>query len=320
MIKEQDRQVYDRARDFVYRNARPLDIARWRYHFESGSRQEVLTALSAYQNKDGGFGHGLEEDCMNPYSSPMQTWRATVVLREIGGLHNSDPMVRSMLHYLEHTPDFDGERWNHVTATNNDYPHASWWTYPQEPWRQESERYLFDNRYNPTASLAGFVLRYAGTDSDFGKKALRIAKDAVEALFLIGDPRDMHVLSCFIQLHEDIMAAGLAGRFEMDRLTALLRELTARTITQDYETWETNYVCKPSQFLQNRESFFYEDISKAAQYECDFINQTQMPDGGYRVNWDWEAYPDAWAVSKNWWRAEITVNNMIYLDGVREEG
>lgn len=47
------------ARNFVYRNARPLELARWKYLFEGGSREEVLTALASYQNDDGGFGLSL---------------------------------------------------------------------------------------------------------------------------------------------------------------------------------------------------------------------------------------------------------------------
>jgi hypothetical protein len=54
--------TYDRARAFIYRNARPLDIARFQYHFENGSKDAVLTALAAYQNEDGGFGHALGPD------------------------------------------------------------------------------------------------------------------------------------------------------------------------------------------------------------------------------------------------------------------
>lgn len=319
-MREQDREVFEKARKFVYRNARLLDVARWRYHFEQGSAQEVTAALSVYQNEDGGFGHGLEEDCMNPNSSPMQVWRATVALREIGGLHNTDPMIREMLRYLEQTPDFDGKKWSNVIATNNDYPHAPWWTYPREPWRQETDDHLFGSRYNPTASLAGFVLRYAGAECAFGKTALRIAKEAVEDLFRIGDPQDMNVLSCFIQLREDIIGAGLSECFEMERLTALLQELVSAAITKDVSIWENSYVCKPSQFFQERESIFYEKNREMAQYECEFIRKTQMQDGGYTVTWDWEEYPQAWAVSKNWWRAEITVNNMIFLDNMTKEG
>ena len=50
---------FERARRFIFRNARPLDFARWRFAFEGGSREDVLAALAAYQNGDGGFGHGL---------------------------------------------------------------------------------------------------------------------------------------------------------------------------------------------------------------------------------------------------------------------
>lgn len=54
--------TFEKARSFIYHNARPLDIARWQYHFEGGSNEAVLTALAAYQNEDGGFGHALEAD------------------------------------------------------------------------------------------------------------------------------------------------------------------------------------------------------------------------------------------------------------------
>lgn len=319
-MREQDREVFERARRFVYRNARPLDLARWKYHFENGSGQDIIDALSAYQNEDGGFGHGLEEDNMNPHSIPMQAWRATVALREIDGLHKSEPIIEKPLDYLEHTPEFDGEKWSYVTASNNDWPHAPWWTYPHAPWYQGTESEKFCIRYNPTASLAGFILRYAEADSGFWNKAFAIAKEAVDALFQMGDPQDMHVLACFVQLHEDIGKAGLTGRFDMERLTALLQELVAGTVTQDISKWETEYICRPSQFFCDKECPFYEKNREAAQYECEFIRKTQMPDGGYGVTWSWDAYPDAWAVSKNWWRAEITVNNMIYLNNMTKEG
>ena len=318
-MREQDREVFERARRFVYRNARPLDLARWKYHFENGSEQEVLAALSAYQNEDGGFGHGLEEDNMKPHSIPMQAWRATVALRELEGLHKSEAIVQKLLGYLARTSEFDGEKWSYVVASNNDFPHASWWTYSHASWYQDTEKERFIRRYNPTASLAGFILRYGDVDSDFWQKALGIAKESVEALFQLGDPQDMHVLSCFVQLWEDIGAAGLSGSFDMDRLTALLQELVSATITQDISKWETDYICKPSQFFNRKESVFYDRNREVAQYECAFVRKTQMSDGSYAVNWSWDDYPDAWAVSRNWWSAEITVNNMIYLNNMGQE-
>lgn len=75
--------TFQNARKFIYRNARPLDLARWQYHFENGSAEAVINALSYYQNDDGGFGYALEADAWNPNSSPIQTWTATEILREI---------------------------------------------------------------------------------------------------------------------------------------------------------------------------------------------------------------------------------------------
>lgn len=315
-MREQNREVFEKARRFVYRNARPLDLARWKYHFEGGSGQEVLAALAAYQNEDGGFGHGLEEDNMNPNSSPMQVWRATVALREVSDLCKTDPIIRRMLQYLEETPEFDGRKWSNVIATNNDWPHAPWWSYSPASDDQRTEEETFCDWYNPTASLAGFLLRYADADSAIYKKAFMIAKDAIEMLFQIGNPQDMHVIACLIELREDIVAAGLADCFEVERLTAHLQKLVVEMITQDVTQWETSYACKPSQFFCEKDSPFYQGNEKIAQYECDFIRKTQMPDGAYTVPWSWGAYPEEWAVSRNFWRAEITVNNMIYLNNM----
>ena len=49
--------AFEKARLFVYRNARPLDLARFQFHFENGSKEAVMNALLCYQNEDGGCGH-----------------------------------------------------------------------------------------------------------------------------------------------------------------------------------------------------------------------------------------------------------------------
>ena len=100
-------KTMETAKNFIYRNARPLDFARWQYHFENGSREAVLKALAAYQNEDGGFGHGLEADCFNPNSSPIQTWTAIEILREVRMTDRRNPMIQNILRYLESGADFD---------------------------------------------------------------------------------------------------------------------------------------------------------------------------------------------------------------------
>lgn len=42
--------MLEKTRDFIYRNARPLDLIRWQFHFENGSADAVMKILAAYQN------------------------------------------------------------------------------------------------------------------------------------------------------------------------------------------------------------------------------------------------------------------------------
>ncbi len=54
-----------------------------------------------------------------------------------------------------------------------------------------------------------------------------------------------------------------------------------------------------------------------AEFECEHIIKTQLEDGAWNVPWSWADYPEAWAVSKNWWRGGIAVGNMLFLKGLR---
>lgn len=94
---------FNKAKEFIYKNARPLDCARWQYLFENGSRENVLNFLAAYQNEDGGFGHALEADCWNPDSSPVQTWAAIQIIREVDLKEKEHPIILGILRYLENT-------------------------------------------------------------------------------------------------------------------------------------------------------------------------------------------------------------------------
>jgi hypothetical protein len=105
---------YEKARNFIYKNARPLDIVRWKYLFENGSKEDVLTALIAYQNEDGGFGNALEPDCWNPNSSPMQTWVATEIIKEINLKDKNHPIIQGILNYLSSREGFDGHTWSYM--------------------------------------------------------------------------------------------------------------------------------------------------------------------------------------------------------------
>jgi len=119
------------------------------------AKEDVLNALIAYQNEDGGFGHGLEPDYWNPDSSPIQTEVATEIIKEIKLKDKNYPIIQGILNYLSSGKDFDGHTWSFTVAANNDYPHAPWWHF--ESYQETS--------YNPTASLIGFILKFGDNNS-----------------------------------------------------------------------------------------------------------------------------------------------------------
>ena len=300
-------ETFARARTFIYRNARPLDLARWQVHFENGPREAVVQALTAYQNADGGFGHALEADAWNPNSTPIQTWCATQVLREIGFDDATHPVVQGILRYLESGQDFDGRCWKNTVQSNNDYPHAPWW-HAQD---------AGEPSYNPTASLAGWIIRFAPRSSALHALGCRIACQATDALLSQEHCDDMHLIACYITLADDLQAAGVQI-IDVPALERHLRKLVSDALTQDTQAWENAYVCKPSQFMRNTKSPFYLGHAALAEYERDFIVRTQLEDGSWPVNWGWAAYPEEWALSKNWWKADIIIGNLLYLRGMAQ--
>lgn len=261
--------VFEIARNFVYRNARPLDFARWMFLFENGSKEAVLTALATYQNEDGGFGHALEPDCWNPNSSPVQTWVATRIIDEINLEDNNHPVVQGILRYLESGVHFDGHTWLNSIESNNDHPHAPWWSFDPNP----------ELNYNPTASLIGFILKFSKRDSQLFERASILAKEAY-AHFRFHHPLDqMHTVANYVELYEDLKTSLIDDLIDLEEFKNLLHTQLQHVLTHDTSRWAVEYVCKPSLFIRSKSSDFYLANMYTCYYECEFIAKTQESDG-----------------------------------------
>lgn len=295
----------EKAKNFVYRNARPLELARWRFLFEGGDRETVLEILASYQNADGGFGYGLEPDCWNPASSPVQTWAATAVLREVGLEDPHHPIIRGIVGYLSSGADFDGHLWRNTIPSNNDWPHAPWWACDPEPERS----------YNPTASLAGFLLKYAPRDSEAHRMASRLVGEAVSFLKAQYPLDSMHTVACYAELCDYLYLCNHPGAPELE---ALLHRQIPAVLTRDTGLWDTEYVCKPSLFVCAKSSPFYEENRELCSFEREFLSRTQRPNGTWNIPWAWEAYPEEWHISKNWWKADQIVKNVKFYRAMQE--
>ena len=141
--------ILDSASAFFQTNGRDIDQARFAYHFQGGSQEDLLTALAHYQNPDGGF-FGLEVDIKAPVSNPFATELALTICQQAGVLRHH-PALQATVRYLESTQAADGT-WRFAPEV---YEHAL------APWFQGWE---WPN-LNPACSLVG-LLKMMGLGSD----------------------------------------------------------------------------------------------------------------------------------------------------------
>lgn len=298
--------TFEKARNFIYRNARPLDFVRWLYHFENGTQEAVLHILAAYQNADGGFGHALEADSFNPDSCPIQTWVATEILREIEITDSKNPVIQKILSYLESGADFDAlhNQWLNAVPGNNAYPCAVWWKYDDEKGSAFA--------YNPTACLAGFAIKYAEPDSRLYKLSCEIARQAVEWFFAHVPFQEKHIMSCFIRLYEYCDEAGVQ-LFDKEAFLDKLVQQVKLNICKDTERWKTDYSAFPSDFIESKDSPFYADNVELIHAECQYIRENQLADGSFIIPWQWCNEYKEYEIAVNWWKSDLVIRRMRHL-------
>lgn len=296
---------YTAEKKFILKNSRPLDMARWNYLFEDGSKEDVISVLKTYQNDDGGFANALEPDCWNINSTPLQTWVATQIIKEINLEDKTHPIIKGILDYLSSKDEFDGHRWHglNTVVTNDNYPHAPWWSYKQ---KQELT-------YNPTASLIGFILKYAEKDTAIYKSACELSKEAYDYFKNNFPLESMHESACFVELYNYMKECSIFNLLDMKEFKKLLQKQIKQVITYDTKIWSTDYICKPSLFINSKSSDFYLENKEICDFEYEFILKTQNEDGSWGVTWDWNDYPEQWAISKNWWQSDIIIKNIKYI-------
>lgn len=299
---------------YIYRNARPLDIARWKFHFEDGGVKDVLDALQQYQNEDGGLGNTLEADSWNPNSTPYTTSYGVRLLDEIKFTDKSHPLIKGMLTYLENAADFSDGYWWAVIPTNNDYPHAPWWQYVTQ------DKLLEEWGYNPTAGLAGFIIAFANEGSELYKSASIIAGKAIDK-YLYGvtsngkaykDSSKEGEIHCYQYLAQCLEKSHMANQYKIEELKNALQEQVKKFIERDTSKW-AQYCYKPSHFIDSPDSILYVGNEEIMSIELDYIINKRNKDGVWDIVWSWDAYSNEFEVSKNWWKSSIIIQNLLMI-------
>jgi len=307
MMKKLSNKSFEEIRQWVYRNARQLDLTLWQYEFENGSQEAVLSALSLYQNNDGGFGNALEPDSWNPNSSPYTTLVAIDKLQNINFTDISHPIMQGIFNFLDSGVHRVENGWLFNIPSNNDYPRAPWWNY--DPKTNEYEH------TGVTAGLVCFLLQFAEKESSLYKLAFTFADKLLSKFKEPANRGDMG-LHGYCMLLESIKQLGLENRLDVTFLSATIKENVDAAIVRDVSQW-ANYSVRPSQFVSSPDSPFYEGNEDIVEKEIEYLIETLPENNVWGITWHWwdnyEKFPKEFAVSENWWKTDLAINQLKFL-------
>lgn len=295
---------FQEVQSWIYRNARPLELALWQFHFENGSKETVLSALAIYQNNDGGFGKILEPDNWNPESTPYNTNFAVSILRQTGMDDINNPIYQGLLSYLKNT-QYQGQfGWFFSVPKNNSFPHAIWWQYNEE----ENNKH---QNIGITASLSGFILRYVSADSALYNTALKYAEMLIGRLKSENSYGDMGLMG-YCSLYQDLREAGLHNKFDLCFL-----ESKTRTLIQEHfheYVWSNHQ--DMATVLPTPSLYYYKGKEQCVSDALDSLIEMRPQNGVWDIPWEWYdngIYVKEFAISENWWKSYKAIEKMLFI-------
>lgn len=270
-----------RAEQFVWLTARVLEQRLFAYDFLHGGADPVETALDAYRNDDGGYGHALEPDLRGPVSQPLHTAHALRVLDAVGRCGGQ--RVERVCRYLTSVSTADGAL-PAVRPSQRGYPAAPFVPVLDDP----------PSELLATGPVVGLLHRnevwhaWLFRATDFCWQAV----DSLEK----SHPYEIEAAVAFLDSAPDRPRAEAAA----DRLGRLVRahrlvaldpdDLDAYPVAPGYAPTEHHF---PHDYARTPSSLaraWFTDAEMARS--LDFLAAEQQRDGGWPVRWrNWSPAP-----------------------------
>jgi GNAT superfamily N-acetyltransferase len=303
-MKTLSAEAFNRARNFIYTKARPLERDLFAFRFEGGKAEEVLASLAAFQNEDGGFGHALEPDLRTPTSSALATGEGLRILREVE-CPADHPSVRKAVAYLMATYDDEQHVWRVAPHDANDYPHAQWWHDDNG-----SLASVFDGfRIIPRAEIVALLHHYIGlVPSDWlAEVTARTVSDVLMIEpFGSGGGDDLVYASKLLEVDS-------ISPEDRKNLLTRLRDTVSRVVNRDSSKWGY-YLVSPLKVVNSPQSPFADLIPDAVQQHLDYQIEHQSEQGAWDPVWEWDNfYPEEWSQARVEWQGRVTLDTLTTL-------
>ncbi|MGV9888663.1 hypothetical protein [Streptomyces sp. NPDC003395] len=263
-----------RAEHFVWLTARVLEQRLFAYHFLQGGADPVDTALDAYRNDDGGYGHALEPDLRGPVSQPLHTAHALRVLDALGRC--AGQRVERVCRYLTSVSTADGAL-PAVHPSQRGYPAAPFVPIVDDP----------PSDLLATGPVVGLLHRNEVWHA-WLFRATDFCWHRIETLEK-SHPYEIEAAVAFLDFAQDRARAEAAA----DRLGRLVREqrlaaldpddLDAYPVAPGYAPGEHHFPCDFARTPHSLARAWFTDAEMARS--LDHLMSEQREDGGWPVRW-----------------------------------
>lgn len=272
--------------------ARPLDLAKWNYIFDNGSKADIVEELVKFQNSDGGFGNGLEPDVIMPDSNAVSGGEAIFIAYRYE-LDCSAPWFAKLLDYFEHTIQSTPSFWEFAPKEMDNYPRAPWWNYTP------------DKKFtpNPCAVIASaMILHGSGKQKEIGLKIAHKCFDFLLSDEFCGD-HECYNLMALIDKIKSVKMPLITD----EMLESMKRRISAN-VCYDHSMW-SEYHAQPINFADSPNSPWYECVKDGMERNLNYMLDNINHDGIWQPNFSWGIDSDIAKEVTKQWMGYIAVNN-----------
>jgi hypothetical protein len=281
-----DNAIIDKGTNFIWSNARLLERVIFEYAFFKGSSARILSALRAYHNDDGGFGHALEPDLRAPDSHPLfiEFGMRTLHICQI----RDTAITRSVCEFLAIHADL-------VHGIPTLFPSSQ--HYPRAPhWNTPSAELPSWDRF---AGIIGLV-NWQGISDPWLQQAVQSCVDR----FATTTFEDAHTILTAFCLLESIPDGSQKNELFKKLAKDLLQAdfFSADAPVRGYSLTPLDFAPTPSSYCRSLFS-----VEQLETHSVDLAS-TQDIDGGWPITWEPPSEAATWE-----WRACRTVNALMTL-------
>ncbi|WP_409304325.1 hypothetical protein [Peribacillus sp. SCS-155] len=286
-MKKLSKENYQAAVQCIKSMARPLEQSLFSFEFEGGGKEAVLNELEKFQNKDGGFGNGLEPDFRCQESSAIATAVALLHLSRIKA-EPSHQMVQMAFQYLNISYDNKTLGWAQVPKEVEEAPRAPWWNYKE----------LNEDWGNPNAELIGFLLEFK-QQPPFLQDLKAYAINRINSVENI----EFHEVLSYIKLYERL------PQEERIQMEIPLKRAVKCSVTYRSEAWDS-YCLQPVQVDPAGINFTDKEVMDK---NLSYLLSKQCPEGYWNPTWEWGQFEKEWPKARDEWRGILTLDYLRIL-------